>query len=74
MEGGSQVPLQYRYLIQSDITVNAFKPKDLGTDDDKLALRASVFGAVFTGRYQQVPQADHCGIVWQAMFENNMTH
>ena len=63
---GSQVPLAYRYKVVSDVKVNSFKPKDLQSSDDKLNLRSAQLGAVFNGRFNQLPRASHCDVVWEA--------
>ena len=69
---GSQVPLPYRYRVVADPKVNTFKPKDLQSSDDKLNLRSAQFGAVFSGRFNQLPCANHCGVVWEARGLNTM--
>ena len=63
---GNQVPLSYRYVIQPAVKVNAFKPKDLTPNDDKLNLRAAQFGAVWSSKFHTLPKTEHCDVVWEA--------
>ncbi|CAL1168291.1 unnamed protein product [Cladocopium goreaui] len=62
---GSQIPLSYRYKVVPDHKVNAFKPKDLSSED-KLNLRAAQFGALYNGRFGQLPRSSYCTLVWEA--------
>lgn len=66
MPDGSQAPLSYRYKVVPNATVNSYKPKDLAANEDKLNLRSAMFGALFCGRFSQLPRANHCGVIWQA--------
>ena len=69
---GSQVPLAYRYKVIPDAKVNTFKPKDLQSADDRMTLRSAQFGAVFNGRFNQLPRASHCDVVWEASGVNTL--
>ena len=63
---GSQVAMSFRYVIQPGAKVNAFRPKDLVPADDKMNLRAGQFGALWNGKFNQMPRASHCDVVWEA--------
>ena len=63
---GSQLPMSFRYVIQPAPKVNAFKPRELQPSDDKCSLRGVQFGALFNGKYNQMPRAPHCDVVWEA--------
>jgi len=65
-ETGTQVPLQYRYKVTADQKVNAFKPKEIPEGEDKLNLKAAMFGALWCGDYSCVPRLAHCNVVWEA--------
>ena len=67
---GSQVPLAYRYRVTANATVNSFKPKEL-CEADKANLRSASFGALFCGRFSQLPRATHCGVIWEAQVLNH---
>ena len=56
------VPMRYRYVVTPDAQVNSFKPKEL---TDVSALRPQQFGAVFHGKYNALPVAPHCDVVWE---------
>ena len=66
MPDGSQIPLSYRYKVVANSTVNSFKAKELAASDDKHNLRSAMFGALFCGRFTQLPHTNHCGVIWQA--------
>lgn len=63
---GEQVPLNFRYSVTPASKVNSFKPKELPSDCDRRQLRAGQLGAVWCGRLQQLPRADHVGLIWEA--------
>ncbi|CAK9018647.1 Uncharacterized protein SCF082_LOCUS14174 [Durusdinium trenchii] len=60
-------PLPYRYGLTPSTTVNAFKPKELPSDTDWSSLRSAELGAIFHKRYNQIPCADHCALIWEAL-------
>ncbi|CAK9032881.1 unnamed protein product [Durusdinium trenchii] len=62
---GEQVPLNFRYSVTPASKVNSFKPKELPSDCDRRQLRAGQLGAVWCGRLQQLPRADHVGLIWE---------
>ena len=63
---GSQVPLSFRYTVSVKDTVNAYKPKELDATVDKQNLRSSVFGAIWSKKFTQLPSNDFCRVVWEA--------
>ncbi|CAL1148298.1 unnamed protein product [Cladocopium goreaui] len=63
---GSQTPMCYRYVIQAAPKINAFKPRELASTDDRLHLRAAQFGALWCGKLHQLPKATHCTVIWEA--------
>ena len=68
MPDGSQIPLSYRYTVQANTKVNAFKPKELQQEDNaaKPDLRAAIFGSLWCSKFNQLPKAPHIGVVWEA--------
>ena len=62
---GTQAPMAYRYTISPDVKINAYKPKPL-TTEDKLTLRSAQFGALWSGRFNQLPRTLYSDIVWEA--------
>lgn len=62
---GSQTPMCYRYVIQAAPKINAFKPRELASTDDRLHLRAAQFGALWCGKLHQLPKATHCTVIWE---------
>ena len=63
---GNQQPLAYRYSVAPKDTVNAFKPRELASDVNKTDLRSSVFGAIWSKKFLQLPLTDFCRVVWEA--------
>ena len=66
MPDGSQLALSYRYTVQADQKINAFKPRELQGDDNKLHLRAALFGSLWCNKLNQLPKAPHVDVVWEA--------
>ncbi|CAL1129527.1 unnamed protein product [Cladocopium goreaui] len=62
---GSQIPMCFRYKVVPDSKINCFRPKDL-TAADKSNLRGAVFGALWSGKYGQLPNTPHCSVTWEA--------
>ena len=56
------VPMRYRYVVTPDAQVNSFKPKEV---TDISAIRPQQFGAIFHGKYNAMPTAPHCDVVWE---------
>lgn len=63
---GSQSVLSYRYLVTPRQNVNAFKPKALEDSCVRDNLRAAIFGAIFAGKFNQLPTSAWCKVVWEA--------
>lgn len=64
---GGKRPMQYRYTIVPCASVNAFKPKEVAPDAGRLNMRSPELGGIFAKRCQQIPVADHCSMVWEAI-------
>ena len=68
MTDGQQRPLHYRYKIVPKDSVNAYKPKELEQNLDRLNLRPAQFGAVFHQKYSQMPTCEWCKVIWEVGF------
>lgn len=58
--------MTFRYALAADAKVNSFKAKEIPPGDNKLDLRSAVFGALWSNKFNQLPQTDYCGVVWEA--------
>ena len=58
--------MTFRYAVAADPKVNSYKPKEIAQTENKLDLRSAVFGALWSNKFNQLPRADHCGVVWEA--------
>ena len=66
---GARVPMQFRYDVQPDAMVNAFRPKQL---QEFTGARAAQFGAAYHDKYAQLPSLPHAAVVWEAgYFKSN---
>lgn len=63
---GVPTPLQYRYKLTPAMKVNSFRPKELPSELDKCNLRGSQLGAFYNNRFQKLPRASHCDVIWEA--------
>jgi hypothetical protein len=63
---GSQAPVSFRYAVSVKDTINAYRPRDLEANIDKQNLRSSVFGAIWSKKFTQLPSTDFCRVVWEA--------
>ena len=68
MPDGNQMPVNYRYTVQPQENVNAFKPKELDPDTSTLGIRSALFGAYFNKKYNQLPTCEWLRVVWEAIF------
>ena len=59
---GTRIGMQFRYDVQPDASVNAFKPKQL---TDFTGIRAAQLGAVFHDKYAQLRGSPHAAVVWE---------
>lgn len=62
-----QAPRPFRYTVTPTPRVYCFEPKRLPNESDSFSLqavRASMFGALFAGRFSSLP-TKMCNIVWE---------
>ena len=64
---GNQVPLNYRYAIQPQEKINAFKPKELDPAVSSLGIRSAALGAYYHKKYNQLPTCEWLQTVWEAI-------
>ena len=63
---GSQLPLNYRYSITPQASVNAYKPKTLDPNADPIGIRAATLGAFYNKKYNKIPTCEGLRVVWEA--------
>lgn len=59
--------LAYRYNISPMGSVNAYRPKEVGSDVDRMSMRSVQLGATFNAKYSQLPKWQLCNLMWEAM-------
>lgn len=63
---GQQRALHYRYRITPQDAINAYKPKELDASMSRVGMRSAMLGAIFKGKYNNLPQSDWVRLVWEA--------
>ena len=59
--------MTFRYSVAADAKVNSYKAKEIPANENKLDLRSAVFGALWSNKFSQLPRADYCDVVWEAL-------
>ncbi|CAK9068466.1 unnamed protein product [Durusdinium trenchii] len=57
--------LAYRYNISPMGSVNAYRPKEVGSDVDRMSMRSVQLGATFNAKYSQLPKCQLCNLMWE---------
>ncbi|CAK8994004.1 unnamed protein product [Durusdinium trenchii] len=70
--GADQRPLAYRYDISPMNSVNAYKPKELPSDCNRLGMRSVQLGACFHSKYSQLRGSQLCGLVWEVKVDDSV--